>query len=126
MATADERRQNQRFPMELPVELNLGKVEGESGLPSAATVRDISSTGVYFYAPEKMEDGGKVEFFVRLQEPGGSMPGVFLHCLGSIIRTDTQAPESGHEGQVGVAVHIDRYRFLRPDEKTPEPAGKPS
>ena len=112
--------------MELPVELNLGKGEGESGLPSAAEVRDISSTGVYFYAPKDMEEGGKIEFFVRLQEPGGNTLGVFLHCLGSVIRTDAQTPESGHQDQVGVAVHIDRYRFLRPDEKTPESAAKPS
>lgn len=126
MATVDERRVSQRFPLELPVELNMGESESKSGLPSAATVRDISSSGVYFYAPENMGDGGKVEFFVRLQEPGGGAPGLFLHCLGTIIRTDAQPGETGHAGQVGVAVHIDRHRFLRPDENTPAGAVTPS
>ncbi len=128
MASTDERRQNQRFPLELPMEVNWRGEEGEKNSETKAL--DISSSGVYFYLPEKLEDKGKIEFYVRLHEPDSSVPGIYLHCLGSIICVDgpdeIQDEKKEHSGQVGVAVHIDRYRFLRPDEKMPQAPKQPA
>ncbi len=113
----DERRQKQRFPLKLP--LNLTWHEGEGAQQTDATVEDISSTGVYFYLPQSLDKEGKVEFYVRLQSEDSQSPGVSLHCLGSIIRVDPNVGQSEAGEMVGVAVHIDRYRFLRPEEKMP-------
>ena len=113
----DEQRQHQRFPLKLPLEIT---IPGEKGTqPTEADMRDISSSGVYFYLPKSLNEQGKVEFYVRLQGGESSGPGVFLHCLGSIIRVDPNVGQTENAEMVGVAVHIDRYRFLRPDEKMP-------
>ena len=124
MASAEEKRKNQRFPLELPLEVNLPGAEASGA--TETKLRDISSSGVYFYLPQNLESGRKIEFYVRLQEPESSVPGIFLHCLGSVVRIDPQPDETEHGGQVGVAVQIDRYRFLRPDEKMPQPAEQPA
>jgi hypothetical protein len=115
--TGDERRQNQRFPLKLPLKLNMPGEEGAQ--PTEADMLDISSSGVYFYLPKSLDEQAKIEFYVRLQGGEATGPGVFLHCLGSIIRVDPNAGKTETAEMVGVAVHIDRYRFLRPDEKMP-------
>lgn len=115
--TGDERRQHQRFPLNLPLKLNIPGEEGAQ--PTEASMQDISSSGVYFYLPKSLDEQGKVEFYVRLPGKESTGPGVFLHCLGSIIRVDPNAGQTENAEMVGVAVHIDRYRFLRPDEKLP-------
>ena len=113
----DEQRQNQRFPLKLPLEIT---IPGEKGTqPTKADMRDISSSGVYFYLPKSLDEQGKVEFYIRLQGKESVGPGVFLHCLGSIIRVDPDVGQTENAEMVGVAVHIDHYRFLRPDEQLP-------
>ena len=87
--TGDERRQNQRFPLKLPLKLNMPGEEGAQ--PTEASMLDISSSGVYFYLPKSLDEKGKIEFYVRLQPEEATSPGVFLHCLGSIIRVDPDA-----------------------------------
>ena len=124
MASTEEKRRNQRFPLELPLEVNWP--DGEGSKAAETKLRDISSSGVYFYLPQNLDAEGKIEFYVRLHEPESSVPGIFLHCLGSVVRVDPQPEETEHSGQVGVAVRIDRYRFLRPDEKMPQPAEQPA
>lgn len=119
MATTDERRRSQRFPLKLPLNLKWHEEGGEK--LEETTVRDISSSGVYFYLPQPLKSGGKIEFYVQLQGESFSASGVCLHCLGTILRVDPDTSDDENQPKVGVAVKIDRYRFLRPGEFTLNP-----
>lgn len=114
MVTSNERRQAQRFPLALPLEVKWQENRGELHKP--ATSRNISTTGVYFQLDCDLPPNSKVEFYIRLQVEGAPS-GVLLHCVGSIVRVEPTAPDPQ---RVGVAARIDRYRFLRPDEASPE------
>ena len=115
-AAFDERRQNQRFPLDLPLTVNWRDDNGEKR--AETKVNNISSSGIYFRLPRKVDEKSKLEFYVRLRGRDVSGPGVLLHCLGSIVRMDPVGPAEG-KADLGVAVHIDSYRFLRPDDKMP-------
>jgi len=106
-----ERRRSQRFPLDLPLEVKWQGTGGE--MQKAAAIRDISASGIYFMVDQPLEPESKVEFYVRLQVEGGPRSGVLLHCLGSIVRVESEDPK---KPRVGVAARIDRYRFIRPGE----------
>jgi hypothetical protein len=112
MPTATERRKAQRFPLQLPLQVRLPGPEagGERG----AAIRDISANGIYFQFDSKLEENSKVEFFVRLAIEGAPSGGVWLHCLGSIVRVEPTGASN-----IGVGARIDRYRFLPPGETPP-------
>lgn len=121
MVTTDERRRAQRFPLALPLEVKWHENhENCCELHKPATIRDISTTGVYFLFDCDLPADSKVEFYVRLQVEGAP-GGVMLHCTGSIVRVEPTAADSQ---RVGVAARIERYRFLRPGEASPEIAPK--
>lgn len=113
MATTDDRRRAQRFPLHLPLKVKWQ--EESSDVAEPAALRDISASGVYFMVHHELKPESKVEFYVRLKTEGGSNGGVLLHCVGSVVRVDSKDKE-----QVGVAARIDRYRFLRPGELSPD------
>lgn len=109
MPETDERRRAQRFPLHLPLKVKWQEESAE--LQEPATVRDISANGIYFVVSHDLKPDSKVEFYVRLKSEGGTNGGVMLHCVGSIVRVESKDKE-----QVGVAVRIDRYRFVRSGE----------
>ena len=113
MPTTDERRRAQRFPLQLPLKVKWQ--EESADLAEPAALRDISASGVYFMVSHDLKPESKVEFYVRLKTEGSPSGGVLLHCVGSVVRVDSKDKE-----QVGVAARIDRYRFLRPGELTPD------
>jgi len=108
MPTADERRRAQRFPLHLPLTLKWQEERGE--VPEPATSQDISASGVYFLVSHDLKPESKVEFYVRLTE-GFENGGVMLHCVGSVVRVDSKESD-----RLGIAVRIDRHRFMRPGE----------
>ncbi len=108
MPTADERRRAQRFPLHLPLTLKWQEEKGE--VPEPATSHDISANGVYFLVSHDLKPDSKVEFYVRLTE-GFENGGVTLHCVGSVVRVDSKESD-----RIGIAVRIDRHRFMRPGE----------
>lgn len=111
MLSTDERRRAQRFPLPLPLEVKWQENSGE--VQQAATIHDISASGVYFFFDRGLPPDSKVEFYVRLEVEGAPGGSVLLHCLGSVVRVEP-APEDPN--RVGVGARIDRYRFLRPGE----------
>ena len=117
MPTTDERRRAQRFPLQLPLKVKWQ--EESADLAEPAALRDISASGVYFMVSHDLKPESKVEFYVRLKTEGSPSGGVLLHCVGSVVRVDSKDKE-----QVGVAARIDRYRFLRPGELSPDLAGE--
>jgi hypothetical protein len=101
-----EARRKARFPLELPLTASWSwsrEGEGEPG-----TIRDISSNGVYFVLSRDLKPEGRVEFSVRLNVKGAPKGSVLLQCVGNVVRVERK--EGGH---IGVAAHIERYRFLR-------------
>jgi hypothetical protein len=78
-------------------------------MEEAGAVRDISASGVYFKLSSTPTPESKLELYVRLNVEGAPAGGVLLHCVGTVLRIDSEEQE-----QVGVAARIDRYRFLRP------------
>lgn len=72
--------------------------------------RDISSSGVCFRSHREIEVGGRIEYLITLS---GSNPPVRIRCLGKVLRSHKQA-----EGQppFEVAVTMERYQFLNPQE----------
>ena len=107
MPTSADRRRAQRFPLGLPLNVKWGK-EGQE-IEESGEVRDISASGVYFRLSKTPTLESKLELYVRLKMEGAPEGGVLLHCVGTVMRIDSEQAE-----QVGVAARIDRYRFLRP------------
>ncbi|MDE3196533.1 MAG: PilZ domain-containing protein, partial [Acidobacteriota bacterium] len=71
--------------------------------------RDISSGGVCFHSSIGVEVGGRIEYLITLSE---STPPVRIRCLGKVLRSRKPASDGPFE----VAVTMERYQFVRPDE----------
>jgi len=115
MLTTDNRRRAQRFPLQLPLEVKWR--EASQDVQKHGTVRDISANGVFFQFDRALQPESKVEFYVRLELEGAPGGGVWLHCVGSVVRVE---PSPENPTGVGVAARIERYRFLRPEEVPPQ------
>lgn len=106
MAAAEERRKAQRFPLELPLTASWSQ-RGEE-VQEPGTIRDISSSGVYFVVSRDLKPESKLQLSIRLNVEGAPVGGVLLECVGSVVRV-----ESKEADRVGVAARIERYRFQR-------------
>jgi hypothetical protein len=80
--------------------------------------RDISSGGVCFMSPLDIEVGGRIEYLITLS---GSNPPVRIRCLGKVLRS-SQPPVRDNAREFEVAVTMERYQFVRPDELVEVPA----
>ena len=104
-----EQRKAKRFDLKLPVE-----VVRKSFLPvsSVGETKNMSATGVLFYAPLQAEPGDPLEYIITF--PTHSIDGgsVNLRCLGKVVRLETNGSlEDG--APVLVAVTLERYEFVR-------------
>ena len=68
-----------------------------------------------FLSPTGVDIGGKIEYLITLS---GSNPPVRTRCLGKVLRSQKPASDSPYE----VAVTMERYQFVRPDEAIPATA----
>lgn len=101
-----EQRRSQRYKLELPLQiLQLG----EQRVSRAEQTKDISSGGVSFVTGDGVDVGGKIEYVITLS---GSTPPVRIRCLGKVLRS--RQPDG--DGPYEVAVTMERYQFVRPDE----------
>ena len=99
-----ERRSRLRFHMGLPL---LARWSNGSAVDEVVSEsKNFSSRGVYFFSPENIKIGSRVELVATL--PVGP---VKVRCFGHVRRT-----EAGSAGKVGVAAVIKSYEFLRSDE----------
>jgi hypothetical protein len=101
-----EQRRAQRYKLQLPLQiLQLN----EERVNRTEKTRDISSGGVCFTSHDQVDVGGRIEYIITLS---GSTPPVRIRCLGKVLRS----LNSPGEGQFEVAVTMERYSFVRPDE----------
>src|SRR5579862_6036043 len=73
--------------------------------------RDISSGGVCFLSHDRVEVGGRIEYLITLS---GSNPPVRIRCLGKVLRS-SQPVAHDPEREFEVAVTMERYQFVRPE-----------
>lgn len=77
MGTLQEKRNEERFVMEVPVMLENG-----TGIS-----RDISQSGIYFRTDQPLSPGGDVRFSVKLSHLRPGKP-VRLDCQGRVLRVE--------------------------------------
>lgn len=114
VGVAAERRQSARAFLRLPVRLT--RVHGSpEGHPVSLVTRDISSSGIYFLAPRRIEPGTSIEIEVALVERPMGQGTVKMSTAAHIIRTDpTEIP-----GWHGLAAQFDNFEFRRDEEVPP-------
>jgi hypothetical protein len=104
-----EQRRTHRYRLQLPLQI----VQlGDRKVNRSEKTRDISSAGVCFLSPTDLTVGGRIEYLITLS---GSNPPVRIRCLGKVLRSIQ--PEVANQGEFEVAVTMDRYQFVRPEEK---------
>jgi len=101
-----EQRRAQRYKLQLP--LRILQVN-EERLDRTEKTRDISSGGVCFTSQARVDVGGRIEYVITLS---GSTPPVRIRCLGKVLRSQL----SPQAGEFEIAVTMERYSFVRPDE----------
>jgi hypothetical protein len=97
----NDRRSEPRHELVLPIQV--------SGF--AATTRDVSSGGVYFFSNAYFEPGGEIEF--KLPLPKLADLSVEFSCKATVVRVDAAY------AAFGVAARIDRFSL------TPLPIREP-
>jgi hypothetical protein len=83
---------------------------GEKRVNRIERTRDISSGGVCFASSSDIEIGGKIEYLITLSS---STPPVRIRCLGKVLRSHKSASDAPFE----IAVTMERYQFVRPEEE---------
>ena len=118
VGVAAERRHSARAFLRLPVRLT--GVEGSAEIhPVTLVTRDISSSGIYFLAPRRIDPGTAIEIEVALVERPMGQGTVKMSTAAHIIRMDaTEIP-----GWHGLAAQFDNFEFQR-DEAVPPHYGR--
>ncbi len=99
-----EARAAKRYTVTLPV-----VVTSETQAAAiAATVRDISSQGVFLYLPQDAAAGPQINFALALPEQVTHREGVRIECKGTVVRVERVR----NDGLVGVAAKITSYKFM--------------
>jgi hypothetical protein len=101
-------RTGTRFPVHLPIKV-LGTSEVK--LQQEGTTENISGAGVYLWVDKALEVNSRVEFEITIPALAiGAGQDVVLHCIGRVVRadSDSQSPQ-----KTGVACVIDEYDFVR-------------
>ncbi len=89
-----------RFPLALPVVLNVGKTE------FSAQTRNVSASGVLFAVDRELKVGSDIRFSMRMPGPVlGAAHDILVHCTGRVVRCSLS------QHQYFAASTIDDYRF---------------
>jgi hypothetical protein len=97
-----ERRQAERYMMELPVQLML-----DGGMQSSGTTRDVSAGGIYVHVKRRFEVLNNPAFLITFPKEVTMSCGLFAFCNGTVVRRDE------NDDTAGLAIRIDRFQFLR-------------
>ena len=111
-----EQRRTQRYKLQLPLHITQ---LGDQRVDLVEQTRDISSGGVSFLSPNRIEPGGRIEYLITLS---GSTPPVRIRCLGKVMRSQLPSNGNGDGGMYEIAVTMERYQFVRADEPDILPA----
>lgn len=106
-----ERRIHPRAALRLP--LRLTQVNHvEEATPVTLLTKNISSSGVYFLAPKRIEPGTAIELEVGLVERPLGRGGVRMRTVAHIVRAD----ETSESGWHAMAARFDDIAFQRDEE----------
>lgn len=100
-----------RAALRLPLRLTQVNQQREP-VPVTLLTRNISSSGVYFLSPKRIEPGTAIELEVGLVERPLGKGGVRLRTLAHVVRTE-ESPEPGWHG---MAARFDDIAFQRDEE----------
>ena len=109
-----ERRFHPRAALRLP--LRLTQVDHlDEPVPITLLTKNISSSGVYFLAPKRIEPGTAIEMEVGLVERPLGRGGVRMRTVAHVVRTDDAAEAGWH----AMAARFDDIAFQRDEELPP-------
>jgi PilZ domain-containing protein len=109
-----ERRTHARAALRLPLRLTEVDHVAEP-VPVTLLTKNISSSGVYFLAPKRIEPGTAIELEVGLVERPLGRGGVRMRTVAHVVRT-TEASEPGWHA---MAARFDDIAFQRDEELPP-------
>src|ERR1700731_887871 len=101
-----ERRSAQRFEMNLPLAIHF------DGRTVPGFTQDLSGRGIFFYAETSLVEGSSVELTFTMPSEitlGENMP---VRCSGRVVRA--AASQAGQQN--GIAVQLDAYQYLPPNQ----------
>jgi hypothetical protein len=114
IGVAHERRRNARAYLHLP--LRLTAVNGQPEPVSVTLLtKNISSSGVCFFAPRHLEPGTAIELEVALVERPLGQGSVRMATAAHVVRTEPSSTPGWHS----IAVCFDDFDFHR-DEALPQ------
>jgi hypothetical protein len=109
-----ERRIHPRAALRLPLRLTQVNDIAEP-TPITLLTKNISSSGVYFLAPKRLEPGTAIELEVGLVERPLGRGGVRMRTVAHVVRAD----ESSEHGWHAMAARFDDIAFQRDEELPP-------
>ncbi len=113
VAPARERRAYARANLALPLSVKTVAGRPRSDL-SALITQDISSSGIFFFSPLRLEPGTPIEMEVVLVDRPQGRGSVRMRTQACVVR----AEEGGKPGWHGVAASFEDITFIR-DESLP-------
>jgi hypothetical protein len=105
-----ERRGAQRFEVQLPVTLHF------EGRAVPGFTQDLSGRGIFFYADALVAEGATVELTFTMPSEITLAENMPVRCEGRVVRA---TPATGGK-QNGIAVQLDAYQYLPPDQPSPQ------
>ncbi|MBI3405044.1 MAG: PilZ domain-containing protein [Acidobacteria bacterium] len=110
----DDRRNNPRLPLNLPVRVTKINHNGDS-VDGVLLSRDISTMGVFFLSPKRLDPGTPVNLEVGLVDRPLDRGRVRLETCGQVVRTEITDTPGWH----GLAVRFDEISFNYEDVSSP-------
>lgn len=74
----------------------------------SGTMRDLSRTGVFFYADIRPEEGSSIQLMLTFPRDVTYADPISVRCNGRVVRVES----NGTGSRIGVAVQIDSYKAL--------------
>ncbi|MFB3777378.1 MAG: PilZ domain-containing protein [Bryobacteraceae bacterium] len=108
-----EQRKAKRFDLKLPVEVVRKSFQPVS---SVGETKNMSAGGVMFSATIELEVGEPIEYIIAFPTHPINGGSVSLRCLGKVLRSEPNGPDPS-DRSVLVAATLERYEFVRQDEK---------
>jgi len=98
-----EKRAVPRVQWQLPASVSFGG----SGR-AQVELKDISSRGLFFFTPAKVEEDSKLEIVLMMPPEIERFGGQWVCCQATVVRVEEDKPQN----KVGVAAIIDRCEAL--------------
>ena len=102
-------RRAKRFPLRLSTTVRW--MTGSGTTEAKTESQDVSSRGIYFYLPKRIEDGSPVEILINLPPQIARDGRSRVLCKGRVKRTEVIRAD-----RIGVAAQIESYEFVHMNE----------